>query len=184
MLAGAVLAHAQASVIATGPSDHQAERIILDPNDDLLNQGADDPLSGCRRRTGAVPGGLDVGAEGEQALALGLGKHRFRAYGKRIPVVFESAHREQAFIPALLQLGGDQAVVGVDRVILPTGPGCLIAGLLDCQLDLMPLLRVLCALCFEGAERPLDAEGLETVEHLGSDSSVNPHAAERDAGSA
>src|SRR5207237_9772439 len=103
---------------------------------DLLDQGADDPLSGCRRRTGAVPGGLDVGAEVEQALALGLGEHRFRAYGQRIPVVFESAHREQALIPALLQLGGDQTVVGVDCIILSTCPGGLVAGLLDCQLGL------------------------------------------------
>jgi hypothetical protein len=67
-------AQAQGSVVAAGPSDHQVERVILDPHHDLLDQGADDPLSGCRRRTGAVPGGLDVGAEVEQAQALGLGE--------------------------------------------------------------------------------------------------------------
>ncbi len=73
VLAGPVLAHPQGCMVAARPSDHQVERIALNPDHDLLDQRADDPLA-CRRRVaGAVPGRLDVGAERKKALAPGLG---------------------------------------------------------------------------------------------------------------
>ena len=137
------------------------------------------------RVAGVAPGlcqaRLDVGAEREQALALGLGERGLWARRQRVPLLFERADGEQALIPALLQLGGDQAVIGVDRVVLPPRPSGLVAGLLDRQLDLTPLLRILGAPRFHGADRRLDAERLKALDHLGADGAVDPHAAERDA---
>jgi len=105
-------------------------------------------------------------------LAIGL-------YSQPIPLLFERADGEKAVIPALLQLGGDQAVVGVDGIVLPPGPGCLVAGLLDRQLDLMLFLCILGAPCFQSADRRLETQWLKPLDHLGTDSAVDPHAAEQ-----
>jgi hypothetical protein len=127
MLARAVLTHPQGRVVTAHPSDHQVERVVLDPHHDLFDQRADDPLAGRRRRTRTMPGALDVGAEREQAFAFGLGERRRRARRQRIPLIFERMHGEQARVPALLQLGGDEAVVGVDCIVLPPRPDRLVA---------------------------------------------------------
>ena len=83
-------------------------------------------------------------------------------------------HGEQARVPALLQLGGDEAVVGVDCIVLPPRPDRLVARLLDRQLDLAALLGVLRAPRFHGADRRLDAERLNPLDHLGTDGAVDP----------
>ena len=64
---------------------------------------------------------------------------------------------------------------------MPARPRCLVAGLLDRQLDLTPLLGILGAPRFHGADRRLDAERLQPLDHLGADGAIDPHAAERDA---
>jgi hypothetical protein len=82
----------------------------------------------------------------------------------------------------LLQLDGDEAVVGVDRIVPPPRSGRLVARLLDRQLDLAALLRGLRAPRFHGADRRLDAKRLNPLDHLGTDGAVDPQAAKRDAG--
>jgi hypothetical protein len=54
---------------------------------------------------------------------------------QRITLVLESAQGKQAFIPAMLQLTSDKAVVGVDRVVLTARAGGLIPRLLDREPD-------------------------------------------------
>src|SRR3954463_16122703 len=49
MLADAVPRHAQGRVVAALPSNDKAERVVLDANDNLLEQRADDPVAGCWR---------------------------------------------------------------------------------------------------------------------------------------
>jgi PleD family two-component response regulator len=104
-----------------------------------------------------VPGALDVGAEGEQALTLGLGERRRRSCRERIPFVLESAEDEQALVPAAFQLGGDKAVIRVNRIILPPRPGCLVARLIERELDLASLFCILGTPGLHGADRRLDA---------------------------
>ena len=94
MLSGAILAHAQRGVVAARPSNDESECVVLDPHHDLLDQGADDPLAGGRCRSRTVPGGLHVGAEGEQVSALGLGERRLRHYRQSIPLLFERTDGE------------------------------------------------------------------------------------------
>jgi hypothetical protein len=53
---------------------------------------------------------------------------------QRIPLVLERPHGKQTCLPALLQLGCDQTVVGVNHIILLARPSRLIARLLECQL--------------------------------------------------
>jgi hypothetical protein len=129
MLAGAVLTHAQRGVVAARSSNNESECVVLDPHNDLLDQRPDDPLAGGRRRSRAVPGGLDISAEGEQVSSLSLGERRLCHCNQPILLLFERTDGEQALIPALLQLGGDQTVIRIDGVVLPSGPSGLVAGL-------------------------------------------------------
>ena len=160
MLAGAVLAHAHWRVVAACPSDHQVERVVLDPHHDLLDQRADDPLSGGRRRSRAVPGGLYVSAEREQALALGLGECRLRRLPPTRPARSSSARTASRRSFQRCSSSAATSGFGIDRVVLPPRPRCLVAGLLDRQLDLTLFLRILGALRFHGADRRLDTERL------------------------
>ena len=59
------------------------------------------------------------------------------------PFILEGADGKQALVPALFEFGRDEAVVGIDRIVLPTRPSDLVARLLECKLDLTPLLGVL-----------------------------------------
>ena len=81
----------------------------------------------------------------------------------------------------MLQFGRDEAVVGIDGIVLPPRTGGLVARLLEGEFDLAPLLDSLDAARLHGADRRLDAERLQTLDHLGADSAIDPHAAERDA---
>ena len=78
----------------------------------------------------------------------------------RIPLVLERTHGQQALVPAMLQLAGDQAVVRIDRIVLPPCPTRFVARLLQGQLDLAPLLRRLGVPGLHRADRRLDAERL------------------------
>ena len=52
MLADSVLLHAQRRMIAASPSDHQLDRVVLDPHNDLLDQRTDDSFPSSRRSFG------------------------------------------------------------------------------------------------------------------------------------
>jgi len=76
MLADAVPRHAQGRVVAALPSNDKAERVVLDTNDNLLDQRADDPFAGCWRGAWAMPGPLEISAEREQAIPVRGGQRR------------------------------------------------------------------------------------------------------------
>src|SRR3954463_5930419 len=95
MLADAVPRHAQGRVIAALPSNDKAERVVLDTNDNLLDQRADDPFAGCWRGTRAVPGPLEISAEREQAIPVRGGQRRLGACCQCIPFILQRAHAQQ-----------------------------------------------------------------------------------------
>lgn len=70
MLPGPILAHPQRSVIAASPAHHESKRISFHTDDDLLNQRADNPLSGRRCGAGAAPSPLKIGAQRQKSPAL------------------------------------------------------------------------------------------------------------------
>src|SRR5271155_3267710 len=179
MLADAVLAHAQGRVVAALPSDHETKRVILDANDNLVDQRADNPLAdrGCLTR--AVPGSLDIGAECEQTLPFRDGERRLRTRCERVAFVFKGTHRKQTLIPSMLKFSCDKAVVGIDSIVLTPRKGGLIAGLLKGKIDLAPLLGILDLPCLHSTDRCFDTERLEALDHLGANGAIDPHAAER-----
>src|SRR5690606_39780197 len=63
MLAGPVLRHGQTGMVAALPVDHELDRVVDQPDDDLHDERAQDTLLCLRGCSGMVPQGLDVGAE-------------------------------------------------------------------------------------------------------------------------
>src|SRR3954466_2339742 len=178
MLADAVPRHAQGRVVAALPPDDQAERVVLDTNNNLLDQRADDPFAGCWRGARAVPGPLEISAEREQAIPVRGGQRRLGTRRQRVPFVFQGADNEETLVPAPLKFRRDEAVVRVDGIVLPPRTGGFVARLLEGEFDLAPLLRPRDAARLEGADRGLYAERLQTLDHFGGDSAINPQAAE------
>jgi len=81
----------------------------------------------------------------------------------------------------MLELAGDKAVIGIDRVVLAAGSGSLEACLLDREIELAALLPHLRTPSFHGADRGFDAKRLQPLDDFGADCAVDPHPAERDA---
>src|SRR3954452_2947693 len=181
MLADAVPRHAQGRVVAALPPDDQAERVVLDTNNNLLDQRADNSFAGCWRGAWTVPGPLEISAECEQAIPVRGAQRRRGACRQRVPFVFQGADNEKTLVPASLKFRRDEAVVRVDGIVLPPRTGGFVARLLEGEFDLATLLRLRDAARLEGADRGLYTERLETLDHFGADSAINPQAAERDA---
>ena len=182
MLPDPVLAHPQRSVIAANPAHHECKRVSFNTHDDLLDKRADDPLAGRWRRAGAAPSPLEIVAERQKSSAFGRGERRGRVGCQRISLPDETLDCPQTFVPAALQLGGNETVIGIDGVVLPPRQRRLVARLFEGKLDLAPLLDLLDPGRLERAERRLDAKRLDTRDHLPGNDPVNAHAAKRDAG--
>ena len=83
----------------------------------------------------------------------------------------------QPLVPSPLQLGGNEAVVGIDGIILTPRMADLVAGLLERQLHLPPLVLAGAAAHRLCRECGLDSERLQALDHLGADFAIDPHAA-------
>ena len=89
--------------------------------------------------------------------------------------------RRSIFFPTPLQFSGNQSVVGIDRVILPSGVRRFETRLLDRQFDLPALLGVFAPARLQSRQRCLDAQRLNTLDHLRGNRTVDTKAAEGDA---
>src|SRR4051812_12361573 len=127
MLADAVPRHAQGRVVAALPPGDQAERVVLDTNNNLLDQRADDPFAGCWRGAWTVPGPLEISAECEQAIPVRGAQRRRGACRQRVPFVFQGADNEETLVPATLKFRRDEAVIGIHGIVLPPRMGGFIA---------------------------------------------------------
>src|SRR5204862_530020 len=79
------------------------------------------------------------------------------------------------------QLTGDQAIVGIDGVILPTGMRRREARLLQRQIELPLGRRRLARLSLERLRGGIDAQRLQDPKNLATDSIIDTHTTERDA---
>ena len=181
MLSLAVPTHAQSRVIAARPADDEIETIILHPHDDLLDQHPDDPFARGYGRPFRIPSALDVGAEPEQRLSLTPGYAIRRRGAERIEFVLKPSLLLQALVPTPLQFAGDQPVVGIDSVILPSSVRGLETRLLERQFDLSALLAIFASAHLKSRQRRFDAERLNALDHLGGDRGVDAKTAEGDA---
>src|SRR3954468_2145930 len=105
----------------------------------------------CQARARSAP-------RGKQAFPVCRGERHLRACRQRLLLGLELAHHPETLVPAALELGRDEAVVGVHGVILAASMCHLVACLLKSEFDLTPSLALLDPACLQSADRGLDAE--------------------------
>jgi hypothetical protein len=168
-----VLGHAQSRVIVACPADDEIEGVILYPNDDFLNQHANDSLARRDGRPLGTPSALDVCAKPQQRVPFGWARARRLRNAERVEFLSTQTLLLQALVPTPFQFARDQPVVGIDGVVLPSGQRRLEAGLLQRQFYLAALGAVLAPAGVQRRQRRLNAERLEAFDHLGGDTGVN-----------
>ena len=99
----------------------------------------------------------------------------------RLELIFEMAHRHERLVPAPFELAGDQAVVGIHRIVLAPCMTGLVAGLLKRQLHLSAFFRDFGGPGSNGVQRCFHAQGLEQPQDLRADHLIDAQAAEGDA---
>src|SRR6202795_4836247 len=124
---------------------------------------------------------LDVGAEPEQRLAFAWAYAIRGHHAEGIELVLEPSLLFQALVPTPLQFSGNQSVVGIDGVILPSGVRRFETRQLDRQFDLPALLGVFAPARLQSRQRRLDAQRLNTLDHLRGNRAVDTKTAEGDA---
>jgi len=168
-------------MVAALPVDNQLQVIIDDVHDDLRDDGTDDFLAGLWRGPGALPGSNQVPTKGHEALPIRRGEVRLPARIELFDLQLKIARRHQALVPSPLQLAGHKPVLGIGGIILALRPSRLVTALLQGKFELTLLLGALLTARRDRRQRRLDAQRLETVQHLRSEDAVDAHSAESDA---
>src|SRR5205823_354907 len=117
-------------------------------------------------RSRVRPGEFEIGAELQHVPPLLLTQGRWLSRLERGDLALEPVHDLQRLVPAALQLTGDQAIVGIDGVILPTGMRRREARLLQRQIELPLGRRRLARLSLERLRGGTDLTGRIVGNHL------------------
>ena len=168
-------------MIAAVPADHQIKRIILDADDNLVNQSPHDALARRPRHALAAPSPVEISAKRHKPRAISRSQIGGGIRRQSLQLGLQIADDRQALVPAVLQFGGDKAIVGVDGIVLTTRAADLVARLLERQFELPSFVVAGAATRLFSAKRRLDPERSKAINHLGRYGPIDSHAAERDA---
>jgi hypothetical protein len=133
------------------------------------------------RRGGMRPGALEIGTERDELLPLCLTKRRRMPRDHSRDVTLDLGNRLQSLVPSALQLARDEPIGGINSIILSTGMGDLIAGLLQGVLQLPLSRRGLARLGFDRLDRGFHTEWLQDAQNVLGDRCVDAQATHRDA---
>jgi hypothetical protein len=117
MLARLRFGDPQLRVLAASPMDRQDDlaRRLIDVGNDVRDEGPEQPLTGAHGYARRVPGGLEIvgqpGKVGRRGGRIG-GSYRLQPRLARL----DPTERR---LPALLELGDDQAIVGIAGRVAP-----------------------------------------------------------------
>jgi hypothetical protein len=109
----------QIGMVAALPMQHHLNKTTLDPRDNLVQHGADDPLARYRGCGWMRPGYLHIGAKAHEMLAFLLVENWRAALIKFLEFVFEPAHVDELAVPPPFEFARDEAVIWIDGIILP-----------------------------------------------------------------
>src|SRR5947209_10438472 len=181
MLAGSIHLQLERGVVSAVPMQDHLKEAALDAHDDLVQCRAQDPLARCCCRSRVRPGEFEIGTELQQVPPLLLTQARWLSRLERGGLALEPVHDLQCLVPAALQLTGDQAIVGIDGVVLPTGMRRREARLLQRQIELPLGRRRLARFSLERLRGGIDAERLQDPKNLATDSVIGTQTTEPDA---
>src|SRR5262249_7372695 len=149
--------------------------------DDLRDRSAQNTLARRGRRGSMRPGTFEIGTERHELLALCLTKRRRTPCDQGRDVTLNLGNHLQSLVPAALQLAGDEPIGWINSIVLSTGMGDLIAGLLQGEFQLPLSRRGLARPGFDRLDRGFRTEWLEDAQHLLGDRCVDAQATHRDA---
>ena len=102
-------------MLATLPMDrqHNLACLLIDVSNDFLHEGTKQLLACAHGDAGRVPhSGKILGKSAE--VRAGCSRQRSLS---RVQALLAQAHAMKCSLPALLELGGDQAIVGIARSV-------------------------------------------------------------------
>ena len=176
MFATLQLADPQLRMLTASPMDRQDDLagLVVDIGEDIGDQGAHDALAGTHGYARRVPRGLQVRSEacqiGDASLRVG-GLHRVEPH-------FACLDALERRLLALLELGGDQAIVRIAGGIAPLGKRGLVAGLLKIQLGQALAFAQLLHAYTLGLQRSFDCHGFDDTDYLVGNCGIHTSAAE------
>ena len=176
MLAGSRLADAQFGVLSAPPMDDQDDlaRRLVDIDDDLVDQGAHQLLAAAHGDAGCFQAASRSSAKPVKSGGAMDGCWRRQPLKSRLAVL-DAAQRR---LPVLLQLRGDQSVVGIAGGIAAFGERRLIARLLELELDDALLFGLAFHVPPFRLLRRLDRHRLDGADQLAGDRRIDAQAAE------
>jgi len=181
MLAGLGFARANLGVSPTSPVDHENDLTgcRVDVCDDLLDESAHETLLDTCIARWRRPRCLEVVREAEQGVAIGArvwsviyGLHPFLG----------GAQLLERGVPACLELGRDEAIVGINGFIATTRELHLVRGLLALEIERSTTLHRLIVCEVHRCYGSLHGQGRDHAKQLGDEHLVRPRCPERDAG--
>jgi hypothetical protein len=123
-------------MIAALPVQHGMNDRAVAAHDDLRDRSAQNTVARGSRRGGMQPGAFEIGAEREELPPLRLTKRRRTPRDHGRDVALDLGNRLQSVVPSALQLTGDEAIGWINSIVLSTGMGDLIVGLLQGEFQL------------------------------------------------
>src|ERR1700674_2331224 len=168
-------------MVAALPVQDCMNDLAVAAHDDLRDRSAQNTLARRSRRGGMRPGALEIGTERDQLLPLRLTKRRRapRDHGRGVALAL--GNRLQSLVPSALQLAGDEPIGWINSIVLSTGMGDLIAGLLQGEFQLPLSRRGLARLGFDRLDRSFHTKWLQDAQHLLGDRCIDAQATHRDA---
>ena len=176
MLASFWFADPQLRMLAAAPMDRQDDlaRRLVDIGDDVGNEGAQESLASAHADVWRVPGSFEiVGQSGEIRHDSGWvrSSHRFQP-------CLACRHASQRRFPALLELRGDQPVVGIAGSVAPLSERGVVAGLLHFQLSDALSIALFLHMSPLGLQCRLNCHRLDSTKDLLGDRRIDARAAE------
>ena len=108
-MTGTVLQQLEPACDPALPVEHEAQPTGLERHDDLLEDGAQNPLAGFGGSGGMVPDRRQVVRKGQQRRTLVVAKSARLLVAQSLQLFLEPRHRRQTLIPSAFKLACDEA---------------------------------------------------------------------------
>jgi hypothetical protein len=176
MFSGSRLAHTQLGVLAAAPVNrkHDVTRFFVDIDDDVDDQSPQQLLACTHRDARCIPSLREVLCQIGKSIRIDCDL-RFLCGRTTFLQIADAAERD---LPILLQLCRDETIVRIASGIAALGQVCLVARLLQFQIQDPLLVFLLFSIHPFCPERSFDRHWFQSPEQFARDRGIDPRTAE------